>query len=338
MNLSPQNKAKLIQYFPELRSWFDERDRNEEEKNKMPQEVITAAALIAKIKQIKGEKGDKGDKGDTGRDYRTDEGFNEMLKKVTPVKGVHYRDGKDGRDGRNGKDGKDGKTGERGLDGIGIQGRAGRDGRDGKDASKADIKEVIKPFDKKIEDGMAKIDGRIKLIDQRWGSHGGGLSKVSTDSTLTGLGTASSPLSVVGSAGGSGYQAPLSGGFTGTNTWTTAPKVLVIDGVSYQKVQTDGTVMWTGTTTTVLTNAPLPTFDIFASASVDSGGSSSYQSNLSGGLTGTNVWTTAPNVLVIDGVPYRKVQTDGTIMWTIVGLTTTLVNAPLPIFDIFSLI
>ncbi len=69
-----------------------------------------------------------------------------------------------------------------------------------------------------------------------------------------------------GSSGGSGYQAPLSGGLTGTNTWTTAPNVLVIDGVPRQKVQTDGTIMWTGSTTTVLTNAPLPTFDIFSSA------------------------------------------------------------------------
>lgn len=73
-------------------------------------------------------------------------------------------------------------------------------------------------------------------------------------------------LAVTGGSGGSGYQAPLTGGLTGTNTWSTAPNVLVIDGVPRQKVQTDGTVMWTGTTTTVLTGAPLPTFDIFSSA------------------------------------------------------------------------
>ena len=41
---------------------------------------------------------------------------------------------------------------------------------------------------------MARVDGRIKLIDQRW--HGG-LSSVSHDSTLTGTGTPSYPLSVV---------------------------------------------------------------------------------------------------------------------------------------------
>lgn len=66
-------------------------------------------------------------------------------------------------------------------------------------------------------------------------------------------------------SGGSGYQAPLTGGLTGTNTWTTAPNVLVIDGVPRQKVQTDGTIMWIGTTTTILTvNCPKPTFDIFS--------------------------------------------------------------------------
>lgn len=67
-----------------------------------------------------------------------------------------------------------------------------------------------------------------------------------------------------GGGGGSGYQAPLTGGLTGTNTWTTAPNALVIDGVTKQQTQTDGQVNWTGTTTTTLTGAQLPTFDIFA--------------------------------------------------------------------------
>lgn len=65
---------------------------------------------------------------------------------------------------------------------------------------------------------------------------------------------------VAGNAGN--FQAPLTGGLTGTNTWASAPKILFIDGVPRQRIQTDGTEMWTGTTTTVLTNAPLPTFDI----------------------------------------------------------------------------
>jgi hypothetical protein len=67
-------------------------------------------------------------------------------------------------------------------------------------------------------------------------------------------------------AGGSGYQQPLSGGLSGTNTWATAPNALSIDGVVKQQTQVDGTVNWTGTTTTVLTGAQLPNFDIFAVA------------------------------------------------------------------------
>jgi len=70
-------------------------------------------------------------------------------------------------------------------------------------------------------------------------------------------------------SGGSGYQAPLSGGLTGTNTWTTSPNVIVVDqGRAMQRVSTDGTVNWTvsgsGPYTTVLTIAP--TSDVYASS------------------------------------------------------------------------
>ena len=45
-----------------------------------------------------------------------------------------------------------------------------------------------------VLDGMKEVDGRIKLIDQRW--RGAGLSKVSHDTTLIGDGTPSNPLEV----------------------------------------------------------------------------------------------------------------------------------------------
>ncbi len=64
--------------------------------------------------------------------------------------------------------------------------------------------------------------------------------------------------------GAAGYQQPTSGSVNGTNTtfvWATAPNVISVDGVSKQKVSSDGTVNWTGTTTTVLTIAP--NYDIF---------------------------------------------------------------------------
>ncbi len=92
--------------------------------------------------------------------------------------------------------------------------------------------------------------GRNKLSDLRY--HGAGLSKVTTNTTLTGDGTIGNPLGVV--SGGSGFQLPLTGAVNGSNqvyTWKTAPKAIVIDGSVYQATQQDGTVNWTGTTTTI---------------------------------------------------------------------------------------
>lgn len=66
--------------------------------------------------------------------------------------------------------------------------------------------------------------------------------------------------------GGSGFQSPT-GTVNGSNTsftWSTAPKAIVVDGVCLQQTQQDGTVNWTGTTTTVLAIAP--NFSIFAVA------------------------------------------------------------------------
>jgi hypothetical protein len=67
-------------------------------------------------------------------------------------------------------------------------------------------------------------------------------------------------------AGGAvGYQQPLTGAVNGSNqtfTWTTAPNVMAVDqGRVMQKISSDGTVNWTGTTTTVLSIAPI--FDVY---------------------------------------------------------------------------
>lgn len=70
------------------------------------------------------------------------------------------------------------------------------------------------------------------------------------------------------SGGGSGFQAISSGSVNGSNTvftWATAPNAIVVDnGRIMQKVSSDGTINWTGTTTTTLAIAP--TFDIFGVA------------------------------------------------------------------------
>lgn len=89
--------------------------------------------------------------------------------------------------------------------------------------------------------------GRKRLTDMRW--HGGGGSG--------------------GGGGSNGFQRPLTGAVNGSNptfTFTSAPNVLSIDGVTRQKLQSDGTVNWIGTTNITLTGSPVPVFDFFAIA------------------------------------------------------------------------
>lgn len=70
-----------------------------------------------------------------------------------------------------------------------------------------------------------------------------------------------------GGGGGGGFQQPT-GTVNGTNkvfVWSTEPNVIIVDqGRAMQKVSSDGTVNWTGTTTTTLTEAPQ--YDIYATA------------------------------------------------------------------------
>lgn len=96
-------------------------------------------------------------------------------------------------------------------------------------------------------------------------------SSFDTLDLLTGIsaideGNGSAGVTSTGSA--QGYQQPVSGVVNGTNqifTWATAPSVIVVDqGRPMQKVSSDGTVNWTGTTTTTV--AVAPNSDIFATA------------------------------------------------------------------------
>jgi hypothetical protein len=50
-------------------------------------------------------------------------------------------------------------------------------------------------------------------------------------------------------------------GVNASFVFTIAPSIIFVDGVAKQKVASDGTVNWTGTTTCVL--AVAPTFDVF---------------------------------------------------------------------------
>ncbi len=289
MKLTSQQRNHISAAFPELKDWIEQRETNnllEEVKAKSASSndmmsTFLMSQLIGKLETVKGEKGETGDDGYTpikGKDYLTDGELDSIisyiLKEATPIKGKDYDDGETGPTGF---------TGPRGSDGL--------NGRDGSPDSPEQIIDKINTLEnvlnisvikgvvskkdledrsKTIEAGMQKIEGRVKLLDLRW--HGSGISSVTHDSTLTGSGTPSSPLSVVTSAASTGFQRPLTGAIDGVNkvfTWLTAPNALISDGGGIQKNNNgtspvDTTANWTGTTTTTLLVAP--TSSLFAVA------------------------------------------------------------------------
>lgn len=188
--LNPEQRKKIAIAFPDLAPHMAD-DASRDNTNAL-------AKVLSSIPMIKGDTGERGEDGKEGG--------------VGP-QGPKGDDGIDGKDGDPGIDGKNGRNGSDGID--------GRDGKDGSSDSPKDIasklntlkeavdvsvikgalgKKDLEDQDKKVLSGMQEMDGRIKLIDQRY--HGGGLSKVTHDTTLTGSGTPSSPLSVVGGGGG----------------------------------------------------------------------------------------------------------------------------------------
>ncbi len=105
-------------------------------------------------------------------------------------------------------------------------GKDGVNGRDGSPDSPAQIADKLNTLDGAIEAkvikglpdysaDIQKVNKRIDTSDLRW--HGGGLSTVSHDSTLTGSGTPSSPLSVV-SVGPTTYSETPVGLINSSNT------------------------------------------------------------------------------------------------------------------------
>lgn len=287
MNLKQKQLISL--YFPELQGAV-----NDDLNNKVLRRLLEPLALEMKV--MKGDDGKDGYTPIKGKDYWTAEELDKVIAYIlslaTPVKGKDYEDGKDyvltSKDKREIASNIKVPIVEKVIEKREIIKEI---------PQKIDFEKELEPFKKKIDDGMALIQGRVKLIDMRW--HGAGLSKVSHgttltgegnisspldidtsvvltsvahDSTLTGLGTIASPLSVIGGGGsGTQFQTPTSGDVDGVNctfVWATEPETITVDqGRAMQKISTNGEVNWTGTTTTILTVAP--TFDIYSnSASV----------------------------------------------------------------------
>lgn len=223
-------------------------------------------------------RGENGKDGIHGRDGKNgQQGF----------RGFDGDDGKDGKDGKDGRDGIDGKPGSRGAKGDeGLPGKSGIDGISGSPDTGDEIvtkvnkaklkinKSQIKGFDdiesyaKSANDKIQKyllMGGSTLVKLQANGVPLGDFSTLNfTNGTVTNTGGTAN-YTGTGGGGSSGYQQPLTPTLNqAVFNWSTAPSVIVIDGKPTQKVQTDGTIMWTGTTTTTLVGASWPVYDIFA--------------------------------------------------------------------------
>lgn len=208
------------------------------------------------LEQMKKYKGDKGDIGKAGIDGKN--GLNGR-------DGANGINGKDGRNGNDGLDGQDGKDGQNGVDAVVDYDKIVKelrqmlkDGKDGKDAivDSEMIEMVLKPHLLKIYDHVGRsIQGMPR------GSNYGGFIETSIKAgpniTVSKDGSGSWVITSTGSGEGSGFQLPLSGALgQNTFTWATPPNVIAADGAVYIKVQQDGGIVWTGTTTTVLEFSP----------------------------------------------------------------------------------
>lgn len=237
--MTESQRRKLAIVFPELKDKLEQRDFNDSLANLFNNFIDNTTSFYAETNEvlknakdrqlnIKVEGGVVGIKGDSIVGPPGKDGY-------TPVKGMDYFDGKDGKT----------PTPQELLKLItplipesipglpGKDGRNGRDGNDGKNAPIITIEDIVKEVTKSLPENKPE-KGKI---DQRW--HGGGLSRVSTDSTLTGNGTPSSPLSVI-SGGGVTVETPAgslynqSTGLGGiTFTVTHIPKWIVGDGATF---------------------------------------------------------------------------------------------------------
>lgn len=144
----------------------------------------------------------------------------------------------------------------------------------GKDADEESIVEKVieslatgkKKLNIKNIDGYSEgLEQTIAPIRSLAAGFRGGGDTVAAGSNIT-ITTTNGIKTITSTGNGSAFQAPSSGAVNGSNAtfvWATAPNVIIVDGGrAMQKVSTDGTVNWTGTTTTVLSVAP--NFDIFS--------------------------------------------------------------------------
>lgn len=186
-----------------------------------------------------------------------------------PIKGKDGLDGIDGINGIDGRDGIDGKDGKSPIPGIDFE--IGSSETPESIANKLNtltkviegsvikgfvtLDQIIPAVIKELKTGKNRLEAKditnlpqkqygkkIDTSDLRW--HGSGLSEVSHDTTLTGNGTPSSPLSVVSSASFTGAQEKTTtppNSIITTFTFDHAPKVIFWNG-AFQTLTDDYTV------------------------------------------------------------------------------------------------
>lgn len=266
--LNASQKSKLVSMYPELRDWLEQREIVQALKEiKGTLSTPTDHLVTMLINRIDTVKGDPGDKPIKGVDYWTPQELDQVirliLKQATPKKGVDYTDGANGSDYVLTKNDKREIAG---LISVPVVEKVIEKTETVKEVLPKSIdvsmikgaisKKDFESTTKKIEDGMARVDGRIKLIDQRW--HGGGLSRVSHDSTLSGSGTAADPLKVI--SGGGLTEIVVSGTINDVNvtfTSVTQPNYLVINGSWFKP--SGGSTTWTWITGTITLSTPVGT-------------------------------------------------------------------------------
>lgn len=197
-----------------------------------------------------------------------------------------------GPQGPQGPEGKQGASGKDGKSIIGPQGPEGQPGLPGENGSDAEIDpeevaitviEYIKTLEGEIPaeavSGLEILkeipaikkmaaENALPITTTFFFENGRPIGRAKNINLVGGTVVIRGDTAIITPTGGSSVSAkltpaetPKADGSIRTFTWSTPPSIIFNDGGPMQKVSTDGTVNWTGTTTTVLTVGP--TFDIF---------------------------------------------------------------------------
>lgn len=195
----------------------------------------------------------------------------QLLANAKQAVAEHVRTIAKGEPGDQGEAGRPGSQGDRGEQGeMGPQGAKGEPGAPGAapdhEAIIARIFEMLdtgkrKLSTKHLSDYAEALEQTIAPIRRAANVRGGGDTvEAGANVTITTV----NGKKRISSLGGSFSLLTPTGTVDGSNTafvFTSAPSIIVVDGVPIQKTQSDGTVNWTGTTNVNLSRAP--NYDIF---------------------------------------------------------------------------